>query len=314
MSENMWGKMWVRQQKQQEAFNLDPRAMAEVDRARVAKDLALGLYEEVGELVADVARYKAHILRLRPVETINVADEAADVLKYLISIAQLYGVTDVELFEAFMRKSDVVDDRANGERLTLERKTQLVIIDLDNVVADLSGWSAKLGEARGGAPMNDRTVNLLESLKTDFYRDGGFRDIPAIAGAPEGTRLLREAGYKIVIITARPYWQYKRIYADTLHWLQKHDVAYDLILYNKDKAEAIYEHIFPARPVCFIEDRDKHALEVAGIGVPVLLLDWPHNHHLSDSSLITRVYGWGDIVRQLTDVTDMGVTKEPGHE
>ena len=150
-------------------------------KAQVAKDLSLGLYEETSELAATVARFKAHILKNKPVEKVNLADGAADVFKYLVAICQLYGLEPEELFDAFMRKSDVVGDKARGEQLELETNTKLILVDLDNVVSDLSGWQDKLNEARGGAPMNDRTVALLESLKEDFYRDGGFMDCPEIA-------------------------------------------------------------------------------------------------------------------------------------
>jgi len=297
MTTDQWNEMWQKQHDQQVAFNMDPKGMNAITKAQTAKDLALGLYEEAGELSQVVARYKAHILRCPPVEKVNVADGAADVLKYLISIAQLYGVTATELYEAFLRKSKVVDDRAKGERLELERDTKLIIVDVDNIIADLSGWQSKLNEARGGAPMNDRTVQLLESLKEDFYRDGGFLDLPPIEGAAEGLKAISEAGWKIVLISARPYWQYKRVYGDTVEWLQKHGMTYDLILFNKDKAEAIYEFIFPARPAYFIEDREKHAKEVAAIGVPVLLLAWDYNKGIEDNKLITRVEDWPSIVK-----------------
>lgn len=294
--QDLWVAMWERQAETQRFFNLNPEAMDSIAKARTAKDLALGLYEESGELSRDATRFKAHLLKHRPVERTNVADEAADVLKYTIAIAQLYGVTAEEMFQAFMRKSDVVEDRARGQRTELEVSTKLIVSDLDNCFADMRVWQAKLTEAQGGAPMNDRTVQLLESLKADMYRGGGFRNMPAIPGAVEASKAIKEMGFKLVLVTARPQWQYKRLYADTLHWLQKCGVVYDNILFEKDKAEAIYEHIFPARPRFFIEDRDKHALEVSGIGVPVLLLDYPHNRHIEETSLIKRVAGWTDIV------------------
>lgn len=293
-----WYEIWERQAATQRFFNLDPSAMDGIAKARVAKDLALGLYEEAGELSRDATRFKAHLLKHRPVERVNVADEAADVLKYAIAIAQLYGVTAEEMFQAFMRKSEVVEDRARGQRTELEVNTRLIVFDLDNVVCDLREWQAKLNESRGGAPMNDRTVQLLESLKEDFYRGGGFRNMPAIPGAVEGMAAVREMGYTIILITARPQWQYKRLYADTMGWLRDHNVPYDNIIFEKDKAEAIYEHIFPARPKFFVEDRDKHALEVANIGVPVLLLDYDYNQHIQETPLITRVVDWAAIVEK----------------
>jgi len=299
-----WDEMFKRQARQQETFNLDPSAMSPMDRARVSKDLALGMFEEAAELMRVATHFKAHVLRSRPVEQVNLADEAADVLKYLIAIAQLYGVDSDGLYDSFMRKSAVVDDRARGERLALETSTRLVVIDVDNCLADLSEWQDKLNSAQGGAPMNDRTIALLESLKEDFYRGGQFRELPPIRGASEATQAIRDLGFKIVLMTARPYAQYKNLYADTMFWLREHGMAYDLILFGKDKAELIYEHIFPARPTFFVEDRVKHCLEVASIGVPVLLLDWPYNRELKDTRLIQRVSDWPAIVKRAAEAIE----------
>jgi len=77
--------------------------------------------------------------------------------------------------------------------------------------------------------------------------------------------------------------------------LKKHDIAYDLILFRRDKAEALCEHIFPAQPTCFIEDRAKHALEIVDMDVPVLLLDNDGNRTV-DHELITRVADWTEII------------------
>ncbi len=299
-------KIWERQRLQQEFFGLDPDKMTLPARRAAAKDMILGLYEEVAELARTSAHFKAHLLKISPIERGNVADEGADILKYLITILQLFGITQNDLYEAFIRKSEVVEDRAIGERLTLDRSTRVVLCDLDNCVADLREFSVKVMEARGDGPMSDRMLALLEGLKEDFYRGGGFRDLPIIEGAAEGLDSLRRDGYKIVLITARPYWDYKRIYADTLHWLKAGNIAYDMLLFNKDKAEAVQKYIFPAQPVAFIEDRDKHALEIVEIGVPVLLIDYEYNRHISDGPLLSRVSDWPEIVNKLVGlkVTD----------
>jgi len=300
---NLWSEMWERQKKQQEHFNLDPKAMSPIVKAGVAKDLTLGLLEEAGELSRAVARFKAHLLKDRPVDKINVCEASVDVLKYLIAIAQLYGVSSEEMFNTFMRKSDVVDDKARCERVELERHTKLIVSDLDGCIADLSSWQDEMDRQRGNAPMNDATLAMLEKLKEEFYRCGGFLNLPPIPGAIEATKKIREAGYKLAIITARPDWQYKRVYADTIQWLQKHDIQYDLILFQKDKAEAVVDHIFPARPLCFVEDRSKHAIEVASIGVQVLFLT-SGKSELAPHPLIQRVQGWGEIVEYINATQD----------
>jgi len=298
-ADGMLEAIWEIQAEQQRALGLNPEDMGRLERDKNAKEFALGLYEEVGELIRTVTHFKAHILKTQSAPRNHIIEEVVDVMKMLISLAQLFNVTPEELYEGFLSKTEVVKNRAEGQKLELEKDTKLIISDLDGCIADISGFTDELSAMKGNEPINDQLVGKLEGLKEKFYRQGGFRDVALIPGSKEALDAMRKAGYKIVIITARPYWQYKRIYADTLHWLQKHDIPFDLILYNKDKAEATYEHIFPAKPEFFIEDRDKHALEMANIGVKVLLLDTPINRNLPEHPLIRRVKDWSEIVSTL---------------
>ena len=56
------------------------------------------------------------------------------------------------------------------------------------------------------------------------------------------------------------------------------------------------DHIFPARPLFFVEDRSKHAIEVASIGVQVMFLA-SGKSELAPHPLIQRVQGWDEIVK-----------------
>ena len=50
-------------------------------------------------------------------------------------------------------------------------------------------------------------------------------------------------------------------------------MPFDLLFFDKDKADVILNKIFPANVMCMIEDRDKYAMEVSNLGVPVYLVD-----------------------------------------
>lgn len=289
---NLWQHIWDEQSRQQTAFGLHPNGLTNVERGRVAKDLLLGLYEEVQELSRCVGQYKQHVLKMPPIEKVNVTEEVADILKYLVSIAQLFGVEANDVYEGFMSKTQVVTSKAYSAKFELERKTKLLGVDLDGCVADISGWQRFM--EKQGKMADWEAIDELEALKAEYYREGGFREVPPIDGAREALREFRAAGFKIVIITARPQWQYKRLYADTIYWLDKQGIEHDILLFNKDKAEALYEHIHPATPAWFIEDRDKHAMELVNVGIKVLLLNYKYNENL-EHDLITRVNNWDEI-------------------
>jgi hypothetical protein len=175
---------------------------------------------------------------------------------------------------------------------------------LDDVVCDLSTWADELSHLRGAAPMNSRTLELVESFKDDFYTQGRFAELPPVPGAAAALRALKAAGETIVIVTARPAWQYSRLYADTLSWLERYSVPHDLILFNKDKAEAIHKDLSPAWPRAFIEDHPRNALSLAAIGINVLLFDRPNNQDVRETALIKRVVGWNGVMEALKQRQD----------
>jgi phosphoglycolate phosphatase-like HAD superfamily hydrolase len=291
-----WEQIWERQRRQQIELNEDPEVMTEVERAAAAKDLLLGLHEEANALSRTAANYKAHVLRATPVDRSNVLEDAVDVLKYAIAIAQLYGITADEAWEQFMVKSDVVAKKAVGERSKMESHTKVFITDMDGCVADLSELDEACAKVKGTP---EQRLMESEMIKFNFRASGGFADLPPIKGAPEALREIKNMGYSIVVITARPHHRHKRLYADTLNWMKKHDAPADLILFERDKAEAICEYVYPAKPLCFVEDRAKHAMEIAAIGVPVLLLGDESNKDTPKDKLIQRVANWADIVEQI---------------
>ncbi len=296
-----WNDIWERQRQQQAYFGLEPSEMAPTELETTSRHLALGLYEEAAELARAIVRFKVHILKKPPVEKSEVIGEAADVIKYAMAIAQLHGATAGEMFNEIMRKTAVVDDRANGERLELTLDTNVILVDMDGCIANLAPLNEKLKAA--GSDAMRHVARIEEEIKAEFRSSGGFRHLPVIDGAREGMARLKELGYKLVIITARPYQRYKRLYADTMEWLKEHGIEYDLILFQRDKAEAIAEYIHPAKPLCFIEDRVKHAFEITAAGVPVLLfgdngepfyIPSPHRE------LVTKTDDWSAVVEHVS--------------
>lgn len=302
-------QLWDAQAKQQEDLGIAPQLLARHEQQDLAGKMILGINEEVVKLQQLVSRYKRHILAQPSPVPENVSDKVADILKYIVCIAQLHGVEPDDIMSSFQRKTAVVYDKARGERLRqrLSRRDKVVCIDMDDVICDLSPWRAALEGFRGDAPMNERTLRLVESYKEEFYQNGRFSELKPVAGAREGMRTLRDEGFKIIIITARPQWQYPRLYADTIQWLVRHGIPYDLLVFDKDKAEAIYQYITPAWPMFFVEDHARNALGLEAIGVDVMLFDCPHNQGVSETPKIKRVVGWDGVLaayRSRMEVTD----------
>jgi uncharacterized HAD superfamily protein len=290
-------ELWGLQELQQVQLGLDPANMGSVERRRLTTDLVAQLHEEVSELGRANPTYKRHLLADRDVDPHNICVEVVDVIKLAIATAQLHNLTVYDVVDEFKRKTTEVASRVQGERAVMRKNIKLLCVDMDDTISDLAAWVEHLAKLNGGGGGDH--WELLERQKHAFYQQGRFREMPPIEGAPEGMRLLKERGYTIVIVTARPQWQYKRLYADTLQWLAAHDVPFDHILFGKDKVEAVFQHLRPAWPVAFIEDHPRNALALAEASIPVLLLDNPRNRDVKAHEAIKRVMNWKEILEAL---------------
>ena len=76
----------------------------------------------------------------------------------------------------------------------------------------------------------------------------------------------------------------------------------DIILFNKDKVEAIHTHLQPAWPVAFVEDLERNVRALSAAGVNVLLFDRPNNQSLEPLPRVKRVRGWAEVTSELEAV------------
>lgn len=290
--------MWSVQADQQRELGLDGGSLSPVQLQAESTALVALLHEEAAELSRLMPTHKRHLLSLPRLVRTDAAEQVADVLKTVIAWAQLHGLMPAEVVEAFHRKTLVVAQRAAAAKMALAADTSVMCFDIDDVVCDIREWRSRLVSIRGGRPPSAEVHREEEAYKDQCYRDGTFAQCPPVPGAPAALRQIRDAGYRMVYVTARPQWQYRRLYADTLDWMERHQVPHDLVLFNKDKAEAVYEHISPAWPKAFVEDHDRNARALAAIGVNVLLFDQPHNQDYHGEG-IRRVRGWNGVLEYL---------------
>jgi uncharacterized HAD superfamily protein len=109
--------------------------------------------------------------------------------------------------------------------------------------------------------------------------------MPLVPGAVEGMKwLAMAAGADQWVITARPDYSY----AATKWALRHHGVPHSALIFADDKTE------FADVLCCMIEDKAQTAMEFAELGVPVVLLDYPHNRDAAHP-LITRVSNWPEV-------------------
>ena len=100
---------------------------------------------------------------------------------------------------------------------------------------------------------------------------------------------LREQGYKIMLLTARPYEQYKRIFADTMEWLESNNLPYDSIIFDEKKEERLIREFGKDRIEFFIDDVVGNANTISRLGAPCYLITRPYNVGKELAEGVTRI-------------------------
>lgn len=288
-------------QARQQALWYDRDLLTDAERAAYMDELLLGLNEEATELARELRR-KPHVVRQERGHTGNAAEEVVDVLKYTLAIAHLAGMTPERLVQRFHAKTMDVEQKFKQYRVELEGR-RVFVTDLDSCVADLT----KFFEATGGQ-YGHATAGTLstEERKAEWYAQGGFKTLDPIEGAKDVLMMAQNAGCLIAVVTARPVWEHARVRPDTVQWLRDQGIPCDILLFNKDKWDAVHQSILPAKVVAFVEDRDKHVMELVGHNVkPVLLMDQPWNQDVAEYADVTRVWSWKQIHHAMLQ-TDWG--------
>lgn len=286
-------ELWSVQRLQQIELGLDS-SLGELRRRQAYEDLVVQLFEETSDLARLFPVHKRHLLEARWPERREVALAVVDVVKTALALALLSDLSSKEFAVAFREKTDAVSQYHRQQKIRLSRDTWLACFDLDDVIVDLSDWWRQTDHlTKGLSP--DEAWAAREHWMASRYASGAFRDVPLMPGAAEGLRAIRDLGFRIAIITARPQWQYKHIQSDTVASLDEHGVVYDLLLFNRNKVEALYEHLSPAWPACFVEDRVKNLVALDDVRVPILVFDRPCNQNALEGS--PRARDWGEVVQ-----------------
>lgn len=263
----------------------------------------LALSREVGE-VLDTTDWKIHRKENKPVIPSNTLEELVDCMKYWMSLCQLHGFSAEEVEEEYYRKSHVVVQRHKQEIIDVIRASndKIVGVDIDGVLADYPRSFVDFINDELGTNYDISQVDSYDiygclgipkaqgiELKDKYRQSGQKRYIPVCNGAKAMLQGLRDRGYKIMLLTARPYQEYKRMFADTMEWLETNELPYDSIIFDDKKEERLLREFGKDRIEFFIEDYASNANKISDLGVPCYLISRPYNTKKKLAAGVKRV-------------------------
>lgn len=285
---DMLKAMWARQQEFNRLY-FDPVEASEEELVSFVKEMCLGIHSELDELLSALGKWKKHRPNIGVVSRSGVIEEAVDVFKYLINIMLAFRVGPGEFYQEFNRKSKVVEDRYDWEHTlaSLKPDDHVVAVDLDGVLAQYpENWlrflqrhgypELTMEDARGWHMFPQVPRREYYRLKHKF-REEGYESLylDPFSDAASFTWELRRRGIKIVVLSSRPYKEYKRIQVDTSMWLQQCAIEVDAFVWDSKKRDRILSQ-FPHLRFMVEDDRDT-ANELAALGYRVYLRDRPYN-------------------------------------
>lgn len=251
----------------------------------------LGANSELAELLQQTNwRYSAihSITEFGP----NVAEELADVTKYIFSLWQLMGFTEQDMLNAMNQKGDLLNQLMYQETRGTLRRRRIVMLDLDGVVADFRrGFMEWISNTRWAEilTIKEEEIGLHMDInhgwdyrsyyqaKIAFEIDGGYRYLPAIRNTKMAINTLKSIGYYIMVYTARPYTTYKRIWGDTWNWLKEHDITIDELHFGYDERVIAARNLAEDNFVVALEDDPTLIARYARCDIPVFVYPQPYN-------------------------------------
>ena len=119
------------------------------------------------------------------------------------------------------------------------------------------------------------TFKAYADYKHTFRKEGFECNAHANQDASFVTKRLRQMGYKIILLTSRPFQQYRSMFVETVDWLKQNDIVYDGIIWERHKHVRVLEEIPHLR--FMVEDNAYYANLVGKWGYLCFLVSNKYN-------------------------------------
>lgn len=278
----------------------DPTGFSDEDLIEKHKTFCLALHSEVSQL-ADAVHYKEHRKIKTDTSRQKILYESVDVMRYVMAAVNLWGFTSDEFIDAFDSRDASLWDKKNRSLADWSQQ-KTVIVDVDDVLARFrKGFFGWLNTKHGlnittdypdyyySGPVGDMTG---EEAFSEFISEGGFRTLEVNKNVLSSLKVLREQGYWIQLLTARPAENLKCMY-DTYWWLENNNIPYDNLSFSFEKYRWLSDKPFytEGKVVAAIDDSPKHAAEYAAQGVKVLVPKRTYNKQVWEAENIIT-FNW----------------------
>lgn len=273
-------------------LNLDITNLSLDDKIKWSKEFILHIEQELHDLINCFPNWKMHYRNKEINDHLiqsNIKEEYIDAFKYLMGLGQVLGINFDTVEDVYNAKTEVVKQKYEQNRKILELKNhEVVMFDIDGVINTypecvLEWMNKKYNMSYSSIEELKSSIGIekYEEYKEAYRLSGEKKFQPINQDAIDTINELKFKGYKIVLYTVRPVNRYKRIYHDTLYWLNNSGIKFDAIYWSDYSKEDFYKLGLKIKFV--VDDTLENAKLFSKEGVKVYLLDKYYNRDVDDS-------------------------------
>lgn len=292
----------IKRQKEFSDKCFDSSSWSDEEKIEKHKTFCLALHNEVSQL-AESVHYRDHREKVTPTNRQKILYESIDIVRYALATLNLWDFSPDEFIDAFDARDASLWDK-KMKPLSAWQGQPVAVVDVDDVIARFrEGFFGWLNHNFGLNLTPDLPEYYYSGMAGDlsgeeafmlFIDQGGFRNLDVNKNVLETLRLLKEKGYWIQLLTARPSDNLKCMY-DTYWWLDKMSVPYDNVDFSFEKYRWLSDkEFFKKEKVAFaVDDSPKHAAEYSDQGVVTLVPMRSYNKSVWDNENV-RTFNWED--------------------
>jgi hypothetical protein len=214
-----------------------------------------------------------------------------------MAILNVWNVSSEDFEKAFRKKDDYlwIQQSISTKKWTGQ---PVAIIDIDDVLAEFRVSFAEWLSNRYNINIDVESeeyyfITALSNLDCnpelvfeDFIKEAGFSKLPAVQDARNFLINLKEKGYWIQLLTARPDDNLRCFY-DTFSWLKDMDLVFDRVDFSSEKFRwcAKSEYYDHSAIQFAIDDSPKHATEYANHGIKCYVPRKSYNKNIVNDSI-----------------------------
>ena len=287
----------INQKKFSDLF-FDSETMTIEEKEETTKTFVLAMHAVLSDLVSAV-NYKDHLNSQDDIDHHKILYKSADAFRYVLALLNLWGISSDEFVSACEDKDYFLHTRHSLSEKGWKGQP-VILVDVDDVIAHFRSTFSEWLEAEKGVKTDPEckeyyNVSALldvgippEKAFRDFIDDGGFSKIPEDTNVIAAINQLKDAGYWIHLVTARPSDNLRCLY-NTYTWLGKSSLKFDAIDFSGEKFRWLADQPFynEGKVVCAIDDSPKHSSEYAKHGVQVLTPSLSYNQELRNVKGVT---------------------------